>query len=137
MQYATLLQNASLPAPGRLRARREEARCLLASVAGRDRARELVEHSGADMTRSQPRSMPSAHRVGFVRFQQDLARQALLHGRIGAARVALRVLTPDDFAGNPAATDEHLAVLRDASATEDALLAAVRALLDLDPAGLR
>ena len=58
-------------------------------------------------------------RAGFVRFQQELARQALLSGSIGAARAALRVLRPGDFACEPVVSARLLMAVRDARSTED------------------
>lgn len=76
-------------------------------------------------------------RAGFVRFQRGLARQALFGGSPAAARMALRVLQATDFAGGAAVSEEFLAVLRNSQSTADEILAAVRALLDLGPAGGR
>ncbi len=81
--------------------------------------------------------MSSSYRAGFVRFQQGLAREALFRGSLGAARTALRVLNTSDFAGGAAVSEDLLTVLRDVRATEDQIFGAVRALLDLGPAGGR
>ncbi len=77
----------------------------------------------------------SGRRAGFVRFQQGLAREALFRGSLGAARTALRVLHTSDFAGGPEVSQSLLTVLRDVRATEDQVLSAVRALIELGPAG--
>jgi len=79
--------------------------------------------------------MPTSYRAGFVRFQQGLAREALLRGSLGAARMALRVLHSNDFASGPAVCESYLATLRNFRSTDDEILTAVRALLDLGPAG--
>ena len=79
----------------------------------------------------------SNDRAGFVRFQQGLAREALSRGSLGAARRALRVLQTGDFAGGAAASDAFLATLRRSQSTEEEIRAAVRALIDLGPAGGR
>ncbi len=76
-------------------------------------------------------------RAGFVRFQQGLAREALFRGSVGAARIALRVLQTSDFAGGPPVSERFIAVLRDARSSDDEVLAAVRALIELGPAGGR
>ena len=81
--------------------------------------------------------MSSNYRAGFVRFQQGLAREALFRGSVGAARTALRVLTTSDFAGGAAVSESSLTVLRDLRATEAQVLCAVRALIELGPAGGR
>jgi hypothetical protein len=81
--------------------------------------------------------MSSSYRTGFVRFQQGLAREALLRGRLGAARTALRVLHTSDFAGGAAVSESFLIVLRDLRAPEEQVLSAVRALIELGPAGGR
>lgn len=73
-------------------------------------------------------------RAGFVRFQQALARQALLTGTIGAARVSLRVLRPGDFAGDPVVSAQLLRTLRNPRVSEERVLDAIRALLVLGPA---
>lgn len=70
-------------------------------------------------------------RTGFVEFHQQLARQALAAGQLGAARAALRALRASDFAGE--VVDDHLATLRDGQASPDALLRAVRAIIALPP----
>lgn len=79
----------------------------------------------------------SRHRSGFVQFQQQLARQALFGGKVGAARLALRVLQTTDFAGGSAVSGEFLTVLRDARSSEEDVLTAVRALIELGPSGVR
>jgi hypothetical protein len=81
-----------------------------------------------------PLDEPAVTRSGFVRFQQELACQALLAGSIGAARLALRVLRPGDFAGEPAVIAKYLKRLRDARSSDDEILEAVRALIALRPA---
>lgn len=78
--------------------------------------------------------MTPSDRAGFVRFQQELAREALMRGHLGAARLALRYLRPDDFVGS-AVSQPLLAVLRDMKSTEDQVLRAVSALVRLRPAG--
>jgi hypothetical protein len=77
------------------------------------------------------------NRAGFVRFQQDLARGALFRGNVGGARIALRVLQTNDFAGGAAVSETFLNVLRDSQSTDEAVLAAARTLADLGPAGWR
>ena len=77
------------------------------------------------------------NRAGFVRFQQDLARGALLRGSVGGARIALRVLQTSDFAGGAAVSEPFLNVLRDSQSTDEDVLAAARALVDLGAAGWR
>ncbi|HWM87507.1 MAG TPA: hypothetical protein VNO33_16755 [Kofleriaceae bacterium] len=77
------------------------------------------------------------YRAGFVRFQQGLAREALQRGRVGAARVALRVLQSSDFATGADISERFLTVLRNTRSTEEEVLAAVRALIELGPAGGR
>lgn len=79
--------------------------------------------------------MMTSHRGGFVRFQQDLARQALFRGQLGAARVALRVLQTSDFAGGAPVSAVFLAVLRDPKATDHDLIEAIHALIHLGAAG--
>ena len=81
--------------------------------------------------------MSTSYRAGFVRFQQGLAREALFRGSLGAARTALRVLQTSDFAGGAAVSETFLTVLRDLRASEDQILSAVRALIELGPAGGR
>lgn len=96
----------------------------------RSRRQHLVSSPRRDELSTRPRA-------GFVRFQQELAREALLRGSLGAARVALRVLTPDDFAEDEAAMSKRaLAFLRDTRADEDAVLEALRVLIALCPAGM-
>lgn len=80
--------------------------------------------------------MTPGDRAGFVRFQQELAREALALGQLGAARLALRFLRPDDFLGSTV-SEQLLAVLRDMKSTEDQVLRAVSALARLRPAGQR
>jgi hypothetical protein len=81
--------------------------------------------------------VPNNHRSGFVRFQQGLAREALFRGSVGAARVALRVLQTTDFAGGAEVSENFLSVLRNARSSEEEVLGAVRALIELGPAGGR
>jgi len=76
-------------------------------------------------------------RPGFVRFQQELALEALRRGSLGAARVALRILQTGDFAGGEAVSASPIAVLRNPRSSEEEVLAAVRTLVDLGPAGGR
>ena len=70
-------------------------------------------------------------RTGFVEFHQRLARQALVLGRPGAARAALRPLRATDFVGHQ--VEPHLATLRDSSASHDEVTAAIHALVALAP----
>jgi hypothetical protein len=86
---------------------------------------------------SRSTTMPSDYRAGFVRFQQELARQALFRGSVGAARTALRVLKSSDFAGGAEVCGDFLTVLKNARSSEDEVIAAVRALIELGPAGGR
>ena len=79
--------------------------------------------------------MTSNQRAGFVRFQQGLAREALFRGSLGAARTALRVLQTSDFAGGAEVSAGFIQVLRNSRATDDEVLDAVRALIQLGPAG--
>ena len=78
--------------------------------------------------------MTASDRAGFVRFQQELARSALLRGQLSAARLALRILLPGDFMGGAAVSEGLLAILRDGKATENQVLRAVSALINLRPA---
>lgn len=78
--------------------------------------------------------MTPGDRAGFVRFQQELAREALARGQVGAARLALRYLRPDDFTGS-AVSEPLLAVLRDMKSTEEQVLRAISALVRLRAAG--
>jgi hypothetical protein len=73
-------------------------------------------------------------RAGFVRFQQELAREALTRGHIGAARLALRYLRPHDFVDREEVTAECLAVLRSSSSSENQVVRAVVALIRMRPA---
>jgi hypothetical protein len=82
-----------------------------------------------------PGRMSARHRSGFVRFQQNLAREALFRGHLGAARVALRILRPDDFIGGDSVSASFLAVLRDARSSDDQVTRAIRVLIDLRVAG--
>ena len=77
---------------------------------------------------------PEKPRAGFVRFQQGLARQALVRGSLGAARLALRVLRPRDFAGGEPVCGRYLDTLRNFRAAEQEIVDAVRALIDMSPA---
>jgi hypothetical protein len=81
------------------------------------------------------RPMTTADRTGFVRFQQRLARMALERGELGAARAALRVLRPSDFAGGAAVCEEHLAVLREQRSGDTETRRAIEALVALRAAG--
>jgi hypothetical protein len=72
---------------------------------------------------------------GFVRFQQGLAREALRLQQLGAARAALRVLRSSDFTVPPAFSEHFLAILRSPRSSEEEVAAAVRGLIELDPAG--
>lgn len=76
-------------------------------------------------------------RAASIRFQLQLARQAATRGALGAARLVLSQLSDGDFAGGPAVTGPHLAVLRDHRATEDQIREAVHALVSLRPGGTR
>lgn len=78
--------------------------------------------------------VPAVTRAGFVRFQQELARRALLAGSLGAARIALRVLQPEDFADDPVAGTRFLKILRDTRSSDEEILEAVRSLIELGPA---
>lgn len=78
---------------------------------------------------------PSSDRVGFVRFQQRLARMALHRRELGAARAALRVLRTTDFYGGAEVCESYLAVLRDHRSTEAEVRRAIEALVELLPAG--
>ncbi len=78
---------------------------------------------------------PSSDRVGFVRFQQRLARMALDRRELGAARAALRVLRTSDFFGGAVVCESHFAVLRDPRSTEAEIRGAIEALIELRPAG--
>lgn len=77
--------------------------------------------------------VPEATRSGFVRFQQQLAHEALRRGSLGAARIALRVLSPGDFAAEDAATAGLLSTLRSPEASDEEIEDAVGALIALPP----
>jgi len=79
--------------------------------------------------------MSARHRKGPIHFQQQLARQAMQRGAIDAARIALRTLRAEDFAGGAAVSQAFLAVLQDGRATDAAVHEAVVALLHLRPIG--
>jgi hypothetical protein len=72
------------------------------------------------------RSPPS--RGQFVRLQQALARKAFDRGDLDAARVILRALRPADFDGARVISDICLRVLRDDTASETSVRAAVHIL---------
>lgn len=75
----------------------------------------------------------SSDRAGYVRYQRQRAREALACGQPRAARAALRVLRVTDFIES--AADQAaalLAELRHSEATDEQLLAAVMALLELE-----
>ena len=76
-------------------------------------------------------------RAASIRFQLQLARQAASRGSLGAARLALRQLGPDDFAGGKAVTGPYLAVLHDHRATDEAVREAIDVLIGLRPGGVR
>lgn len=76
-------------------------------------------------------------RAASIRFQLQLARQAASHGSFAAARLALRQLRPDDFAGGAAVTSSYLTILHDHRATDDAVREAIRVLVGLRPGGFR
>ena len=78
-----------------------------------------------------PRMGASNERAGFVRFQLERARNALAHGETGAARAALRVLLPSDFAGIPLVGEALLEVIRDSASTPEEIAAAASALIRL------
>ncbi len=75
-----------------------------------------------------------ARRPGFVRFQQHLARQALLFGCLGAARAAMRVLICEDFAGGAASSEAALAILRSSRSRDEDVLDALDVLIHLPAA---
>lgn len=77
----------------------------------------------------------SRERMAATRFQLQLARQAASRGAYAAARMALRQLTPGDFAGGVAVTGRFLAILHDQAATDEQVRDAVRALVTLRPGG--
>ena len=68
-----------------------------------------------------------------VRFSLQLARQAFSSGAVPAARVALKGLDAGDFAGGPAVSAAHLAVLRDPRASDTEVREAIGALVSLRP----
>lgn len=74
-----------------------------------------------------------AERARHVRWQQDMASDALARGDLRAARVALRALRHVDFAAWELA-QAHLAVLRDLRSEEAELMSAVRKLVTLEAA---
>lgn len=71
-------------------------------------------------------------RLGYVERQLTIARQALCLGSTAAARAALRVLSGEDFADGHVAT-VHLRTLRERTAENDDLVAALQALCALQP----
>ncbi len=75
-------------------------------------------------------------RAASIRFQLQLARQAVARGAFAAARMALRQLRASDFAGGSAVADGHFAVLHDHRATEDQVRDAVRALVGMRAGGV-
>lgn len=83
------------------------------------------------MSQRQPEM--SRRRAGFVHFQQALAREAICRGSLGAARAALRILRPADFAADPAVSERLLSVVRNGRSTDDELRDALRALIELEP----
>ncbi len=82
-----------------------------------------------------PPTNTNSNRTGFVQFQQRIARMALEHGELGAARVALRVLRASDFAGGAPACEAYFAVLREHQASEREVRDAIAALVRLPAAG--
>ena len=80
-------------------------------------------------------TMTAGSRAELVRFQQKVAPEAFMRGRLSAARLALRILRPDDSIGDASVGESLLAVLRDQNATENQVLRAVSALVHLRPAG--
>ncbi|HUS65951.1 MAG TPA: hypothetical protein VMZ28_15470 [Kofleriaceae bacterium] len=95
--------------------------------------------AGERVEREEDRASPAQdarayERELFAYHQQDLARRALHLGSPGAARAALRALYGDDFADSRAAMG-HLRTLRDPMATPDEVTHALRALVQLEPAG--
>src|SRR5690242_14708115 len=91
-----------------------------------DALRDALAHEAAGPaiavgTQQMERLRPG--RTGFIAFHQNLARQALSSGQIGAARAALRALRASDFVG--AAVETHLQTLRDSRAPADAVAEAM------------
>ncbi len=80
--------------------------------------------------------MKGSDRTGFVVFHLAVARSALRHGELGAARTALQVLRTTDFVGGGAVAESHFAVLRDNRSAADEVRDAVTVLLNLRPIGL-
>ncbi len=80
--------------------------------------------------------MKGTDRTGFVVFHLAVARSALRHGDLGAARTALQVLRTTDFVGGASVAESHFAVLRDNRSTPDEVRDAVTLLLNLRPMGL-
>jgi hypothetical protein len=73
-------------------------------------------------------------RRGYVERQLSMARQALCLGSAAAARAALRVLTGEDFVEAREASAQ-LAIVRDRSADEEAVVAALHRLCSLELRG--
>lgn len=99
-------------------------------AAGANRPKEIrVERNLAAGTGRMERL--AGRRAGFVEFHQELARQALDAGEIGAARAALRVLRTTDFTASETDAEGLLAVLRDNRSTPDEIAEAARRLTRL------
>ena len=73
-------------------------------------------------------------RRGYVERQLSIARQALCLGSTAAARAALRVLSGVDFVSASEAA-AHLNTLRDRTASDDEVSAALHRLCSLEPFG--
>ncbi len=80
--------------------------------------------------------MRGTDRISFVVIQLSAARVALGRGDLPAARMALRRLRTVDFFGGAAATESHLAVLRDHRSSDDEVREAASILVNLRPAGI-
>lgn len=89
--------------------------------------RPVIRPTGARDTAETP------WRSDYVRHQQEVARHALFLGFAGAARAALLGLSADDFL-DPATAGEYFEVLRDRSARDAQVLAAIHGLMSLAPA---
>jgi hypothetical protein len=75
-------------------------------------------------------------RIGFVVVQLSTARVAFHAGDLVTARATLRSLRTTDFFGGPAASESHLAVLRDHRSSEEEVREAMSVLLNLRPVGI-
>ena len=73
-------------------------------------------------------------RRGYVERQLSIARQAMCLGSSAAARAALRVLSSEDFVASGEAA-VHLITLRDRTASDDEVDAALHRLCLLEPFG--